>query len=413
MEDGILHRLYIKSLSNQVAITVGSSCSSPEYSIPAIAEAIINTFNISFPVDHPLQFFERWNELVSKTQEVIGREKLIEFVHNKVRDAEPSPIHHNLAAIPISNFIDTTFDRSLYKALVAAGKKPILHDWQSQMMGSWKQTNPETPNLFFMLPSSETPSFYGIYEPAGKDKNNRIQLTNIGEMLSERDLVLIDFSAFEAECVLHLHSLVITCEKIVNYTVENGYDSDYWAQRGVCIRPVAPQTLIDRLIPYGGRQYTSMDMMVPRRKLIDAAREKQYDCFISYFSGDKGFVSRLEQDLRLREIHTWRDDIEIEIGDSITDKIQEGLSDSYSFMIVLSPDALSRPWVKEELRAAYALRLAGEFKILPILHKECEIPPFLVDYKYADFRDQKRYHEQVALLERSIKNAVKRAREKK
>ena len=146
---------------------------------------------------------------------------------------------------------------------------------------------------------------------------------------------------------------------------------------------------------------------------MDAIRDKYYDCFISYFSGDKDFVRRIEQDLRFREIQVWRDDSEIEVGDSISSRIEQGLSQSYSFMIVLSPEALSRAWVKEELRAAYALRLAGEFRILPVLHKECEIPPFLADYKYADFRDEKRYHEQITLLERSIKNAVKRAREKK
>lgn len=96
----------------------------------------------------------------------------------------------------------------------------------------------------------------------------------------------------------------------------------------------------------------------------------------------------------------------------MSDKIQEALKDSYSFTIILSPEALKRPWVKEELRAAYVLRLAGEFKILPVLYKECDIPPFLADYKYADFREERRFHEQIELLERSIRNAVAKARGK-
>ena len=89
------------------------------------------------------------------------------------------------------------------------------------------------------------------------------------------------------------------------------------------------------------------------------------------------------------------------------------MTQSYCFVIVLSPEALSRPWVIEELRAAYAMRLAGELKILPLLHKDCTIPPFLSDYRYVDFRDAGRYEESIALLDRSIKNAVMRAREKK
>jgi hypothetical protein len=199
---------------------------------------------------------------------------------------------------------------------------------------------------------------------------------------------------------------------MVNFTIADGSDR-YWAVRGVCMRYDGPEVIIDRLSPHKKGKYSLWDTLIPSRYLIDVAREKPFDCFISYFSGDKDFAVKLEQNLRQREIHTWRDDREVEIGDSISDKIQEGLSKSYSFMIVLSPEALSRPFIKEELRAAYAMRLSGQFKILPILHKECEIPPFLVDYKYADFRDEKRYHEQIALLERSIKNAVKDARKKK
>jgi hypothetical protein len=51
-------------------------------------------------------------------------------------------------------------------------------------------------------------------------------------------------------------------------------------------------------------------------------------------------------------------------------------------------EALSRPWLNEELRAAYLLRLASDFKIFPVLHEECALPLFLADYRYADFRDE-------------------------
>ena len=173
------------------------------------------------------------------------------------------------------------------------------------------------------------------------------------------------------------------------------------------------QDLIARLVPAHGKEYSFLDAIVPSRKLVDISREKQYDAFISYFSGDRDFVAQLERDLVLREFHIWRDEREIEVGDSMTDKIQRGLSDSYTFIIVLSPEALARPWVNEELRAAYAQRLGGNFKILPVLHRECEIPPFLADYKYADFREPRRYQEQLALLERGIRNAVREARGKR
>jgi TIR domain len=226
-----------------------------------------------------------------------------------------------------------------------------------------------------------------------------------------KDLFLPDYSAQEAESVLNLYYLHLTTGKIVNYTLSKE-NAEYWPRRGVIIRDAEPETLIGKLLPYEGGQYAGWDGFIGGKSVLDAARKKPYDCFVSYFSGDKEFVRRLEQDLRFREIELWLDEHEIEVGDSISGKIEQGLTQSYTFMIVLSPEALSRAWVKEELRAAYSLRLGGELRILPVLHKECEIPPFLADYKYADFRDEKRYQEQISLLERSIKNAVKRAREK-
>jgi hypothetical protein len=381
--------------------------------MPALAEAIINTFNVDLPVEHSLEYFQVWNDLIKKTRQKVSKEDLINFVRDRMRAAEPEIIHKKIAAIPISNFIDTTLDRSLYKALVAVGRKPILHDWKSQAMGSWRQSNPESPNVFFMLDNLEDPNqWLGLYEPTSWWKQNRIQIENMREMLSEKDLILTDYSAYEAECVLHLSNLTLSCEKVINYTVQE-VGAEYWLRMGVYLNNISAEVLIDHLCPSRSLRYSEWDMLIPGRKMIDVAREKIHDCFISYFSGDKGFVSRLERDLRLREIQIWRDDNEIEIGDSLTDKIQQGLTDSYSFIIVLSAEALSRPWVKEELRAAYAMRLGGEFKILPVLHKECDIPPFLMDYKFADFRDERRYDEQLALLERAIKNAVKRASEKK
>jgi hypothetical protein len=413
MQDGMRQRLYVKSLGNQVAIAVGSSSSKRDYSMPALAEAIVGTFKIDFPVEHPLGFFQAWNDLIKEARKKVSKEDLLKFVRDKIRNPEPEVIHKKIAAIPISNFIDTTFDRSFHRALLAAGRKPILHDWKTQAIGSWRQSNPENPNLFFMLDNLEDPNqMLGLYEPTSWWKQNRIQIENMREMLSEKDLLLTDFSAHEAESVFHLSNLTLSCEKVVNYTLQD-VDAEYWLRMGAYLNNASAEAVIDHLQSSGGGRYSSWDMLIPRRKLIDVSREKLHDCFISYFSGDKGFVGRLERDLRLREIHIWKDDSEIEIGDSISDRIQQGLADSYCFIIVLSAEALSRPWVKEELRAAYALRLGGEFRILPVLHKECDIPPFLMDYKFADFREDRRYDEQLALLERAVKNAVKRAREKK
>jgi hypothetical protein len=280
------------------------------------------------------------------------------------------------------------------------------------MVGIWKQSDPQTPNLFFMLPNPVADPSYGIYDITGRSGKNQIQIVNIDDMLRGKDLLLINYSAYEADGVLLLRRFITSCEKIVNYTTSNLQHPDYWSRFGVLVKERSPEELIVRLLPFEEGNYSEWDGFVASTPLADVMRDKEFDCFISYFSGDSNFVDIIERDLRLREIEIWRDKKELEIGDPISLKIEHGLSRSYSFIIVLSPEALNSPWVMEELNAAYAKRIEGELKIFPVLHKECKIPPLLAGYVYADFRDDRRYDEQIGLLTEAIKNTVRRAREK-
>ncbi len=414
MYDDIELRLKRKALSNQLAIAVGSNYSDSKFALPQLAKSIISNFHLNFKFDEDSEVWEKWNDFIKQAEKEVTRNELTAFVAKLTTGVEPSFSHRMIATIPISNFIDTTFDRSFYKALLANRNEIIKHDFgQSQMMGIWKQSNPKNPNLFLMLPNVEDEnSFWGIYEPTGNSSQNKIHITNLSDMLKGKDLVLFDYSAHEAEYVLHLSSLVLSCEKVFNFS-QKVEELEYWAALGVCIRQREPKELISKLVPYKLGAYSEWDGFIASTSVLDAvSRRKQFDCFISYFSGDREFVGNLERDLRLREILVWRDRNEIEIGDSISRKIEEGLAASYSFMIVLSPEALASSWVREELQAAYSRRIAGELKIFPVLYKECEIPIFLADYNRADFRDERRYGEQIELLTQAVRNTVRRAIQK-
>ncbi|MCH7754214.1 toll/interleukin-1 receptor domain-containing protein [candidate division KSB1 bacterium] len=82
----------------------------------------------------------------------------------------------------------------------------------------------------------------------------------------------------------------------------------------------------------------------------------------------------------------WYDDWEIKIGDSIVQKINDGISYSDFLIVVLSGNSVSSKWVKEELNAATIKNIEskGAF-ILPVLLEKCKIPLLLADKKYADF----------------------------
>lgn len=124
--------------------------------------------------------------------------------------------------------------------------------------------------------------------------------------------------------------------------------------------------------------------------------------FISHSHQDSGFVSKLANDLMRPEILVWVDEWEIGVGDSLIDKIEEGISTSAYLAVVLTPRSVKSVWVREELKAAL-LRQLDEKRVvvLPLLVEECDIPLFLRDKKYADFRED--YSSGLAQLIAAIK----------
>lgn len=109
--------------------------------------------------------------------------------------------------------------------------------------------------------------------------------------------------------------------------------------------------------------------------------------FLSHSSKDKAFVSRLATDLKSRGIPVWFDQWELKVGDSLTAKIEKGIEASGWLAVVLSTSSATSNWVQKELRAAQARELRDKnVFVLPIVIDDCEIPLFLLDKLYADFR---------------------------
>jgi hypothetical protein len=108
--------------------------------------------------------------------------------------------------------------------------------------------------------------------------------------------------------------------------------------------------------------------------------------FISHSSKDKDFVDKLIAELEHLKLDFWYDKWEIKTGDSILDKLSDGLSKADGVLIVLSENSIKSNWVKEELKIALNKRISNEkIKILPIRIDNCDIPIFLSDTRYADF----------------------------
>jgi TatD family hydrolase len=109
--------------------------------------------------------------------------------------------------------------------------------------------------------------------------------------------------------------------------------------------------------------------------------------FLSHASGDKAFVRHLATNLREQGIEVWLDEWEIKVGDSIRSKIEAGIQESGWLVVVLSQQSIQSSWVQIELNAALAKELEQKrVFVLPILLEDCDVPLFLKDKRYADFR---------------------------
>ncbi|MCU0286721.1 MAG: toll/interleukin-1 receptor domain-containing protein [Acidobacteria bacterium] len=109
--------------------------------------------------------------------------------------------------------------------------------------------------------------------------------------------------------------------------------------------------------------------------------------FISYSHRDKNFVERLINDLESQGVNVWYDEKEIMVGDSISQKIEDEISRTDFFCLVISKNSVQSDWVKYEYRFALNKQLSQEKKpkILPLLIDDTPKNMFLSDIKYADF----------------------------
>ena len=137
---------------------------------------------------------------------------------------------------------------------------------------------------------------------------------------------------------------------------------------------------------------------------IDPSTKNFSTIFLSHNSNDNEFANRLAGDLSRNGVMVWIAEAELKVGDSLIDKIQEGIGDMDYLGVILSPNSVSSPWVQKELKAALTQEIKGKrVKVLPILLKDCEIPLFLIDKLYADFRDDTKYFESLGKLLDALK----------
>lgn len=128
--------------------------------------------------------------------------------------------------------------------------------------------------------------------------------------------------------------------------------------------------------------------------------------FLSHNSNDKPFVRKLANDLRRQGFYVWVDEAEIKLGDSLIEKIREGIDKVEFVGVVLSSNSINSEWVKREVDIAMNQEIEGKkVKVLPIMLEIVDPPLFLKGKMYADFTTEQNYSNGLKLiLERLSEN---------
>lgn len=109
-----------------------------------------------------------------------------------------------------------------------------------------------------------------------------------------------------------------------------------------------------------------------QRTVASATRTGEPKVFLSYTFADSAIAERIATALMAKGIDTWWAEWCINAGDSIRRKVEEGIGECTHFIVLLTPRSVMKPWVQEEIDAAFTRKLGHGIKLIPL---RCELAP--------------------------------------
>lgn len=182
-------------------------------------------------------------------------------------------------------------------------------------------------------------------------------------------------------------------QRVFNYFLDDIIESFY--KRGYNVKTFIEADEVDFIItdePNGLFLFPSKEIV---NKTWGSNREikRTPKVFLSHSSKDKEIVDVIFNEFQKSQISAWYDKYEIEPGDSITEKINQGLDESDIGIICISSNFLNAPsgWTKSELNFFIQRRMRNQDKTFIIVNFDVphdELPPLVQDYRYIDFKEK-------------------------
>ncbi|HEX7854968.1 MAG TPA: toll/interleukin-1 receptor domain-containing protein [Sphingobium sp.] len=107
-----------------------------------------------------------------------------------------------------------------------------------------------------------------------------------------------------------------------------------------------------------------------------AAHPKVY---LAHASEDKARVRPVAEYLMANGVDVWFDEWEIDLGDSLRQKMEDGLGAMTHFVVVLTETSITKPWVAKEIDVGLVQQVGGKSRFVPLLVDldPAKLSPFL------------------------------------
>jgi hypothetical protein len=130
--------------------------------------------------------------------------------------------------------------------------------------------------------------------------------------------------------------------------------------------------------------------MISKHKQSKIPKTSAYDVFISHASEDAAWCEKLVKRLQKYGLKACFDKPQFRSpGASVSNAINEGLANSRRVLLIMTPDYFTKDWTQAEASLAMSQDSSGRRRVvIPLLLKDCAIPPSLQSLKYSDFRDE-------------------------
>jgi hypothetical protein len=127
---------------------------------------------------------------------------------------------------------------------------------------------------------------------------------------------------------------------------------------------------------------------VSKTSATGSTNSGQRKIFISYNHRDKEWATRLALELgQLPGVDVFIDHWEMSAGQSLLDRIEEGIDQSSFLVVLLSSHSVESKWVRTELQYAFFKEQEeGRTWIIPVVIEDCKLPIHVAGRLYVDMK---------------------------